>query len=203
MRIDKKTRIVIITLFVAIVLMTIAFATLSKTLNINYNNVTETVQVWNISFINETVNGTPTGTSSVGLNCGDATASGTNVTINSTLLSKPGDKCQWHFRIKNYGTIDGYISNITFTAPKDGSNNTISCTKTNGNAFASCGKVMYKLTTDSLATTKLKRNTVISENENDSNNVIDVYLNAIYDDSDISTDLVQVGALYQVVFSQQ
>ena len=74
------------------------------------------------------------------------------------------------------------------------------CTFTFGNAFAECGNITYKLTTDSAGTTNLKRNTVVSAN----NGTLVVYLTAVYTGSDINaTQITHTNSSYRIVFKQE
>ena len=64
-------------LSVMILGLSIAFAALSATLNINFGNVNQTAQTWNVQFNDSTASVTATegGTSATGRSCGTASVS--------------------------------------------------------------------------------------------------------------------------------
>ena len=94
---NKSMIAIIAILVIALITLSIAFAALSATLNINFGNVNQTAQTWNVQFKDSTASVTATegGTSATGRSCGTASVSATQVTVANTELSKPGDKCTW------------------------------------------------------------------------------------------------------------
>ena len=132
---NKKLYIILFVLCFFVLLISVAFAALSTTLTINFGNVSQSVQTWNIHFASENIqtssNTTITprvfGTSDNGRSCGNATFSNNVLTIGAVTLSKPGDSCSWDVPIKNDGSIDAILSSTTWTSPTGGSS---SCTTT-------------------------------------------------------------------------
>lgn len=188
---NKGVFFVIGCLCVAVVALSIAYAALSTTLNINFGNVTQSQQSWSVGFLGSTATGTATGTSQTGLTCGDATITSDSVSIANTSISKPGDKCVYQFTIKNNGTINANLQTITPVTPSG-----LSCTS-NGASMV-CGNITYKLSTDNAGATLLTSNTGLN-----SNDTLDVYLTAEYTGLEVSNSPeVQTGAGFTLIYNQ-
>ena len=116
----KNKNSLLIILGVALVSLgavSIAFAALSRTLNITHGNVTQNALTWNVGFVAGTYTGDAYGTSSNGRSCGNITATRSTLTVANTTLSKPGDKCSYYLASSNDGSLDAYLQSITYTQP--------------------------------------------------------------------------------------
>ena len=109
---NKSMIVIILVLVIALITLSVAFAALSATLKINFGNVNQTVQTWNVGFdtTGSPKAATASGSSATGRTCGAATITATTVTIANTELSKPDDACRWDLVIKNSGTINAKIT---------------------------------------------------------------------------------------------
>lgn len=183
-----------IVLAVLLLLLGIAYAALSTTLNVNFGDVTQTAQSWDVSFeTNSSITASVAGLGPSGRSCGTASASGQTVTVSNTTLSKPGDRCRWTLKILNNGSINAKLSTISQVAPTG-----VSCTE-NTKASMICGNITYKITTDSSGNNLIAVNKTINANSN-----LNVYLFAYYSGADIHTgDIVQSNASFSLVFSQK
>lgn len=188
---NKSLYVIVLILCVAVAGLSIAYAALSTTLRINFGTVTQTQQSWNVAFLGSSATGTPTGTSNTGLSCGTATITPEQVTVAATELSKPGDKCVYELTIKNSGTINANLANITPVSPES-----VSCT--NSGASLVCGNITYKLTTDNAGETLLTTNRALGPNDTET-----VYLTAEFTgDAAVSTAVVQTGAGFTLLYNQ-
>lgn len=196
---SKLTTFLIVLCFMVGVL-SVAFAALSTTLNINFSKVTQTAQTWDVGFditgssngTSITVNGSTGGTSTTGRSCGAATVSKESVTIANTSLSKPGDKCTWNLTIKNGGTISAKLSNITSTKPTESS---VTCT--GSGASLVCGNITYKLATNTSGTL-LTKDSVLAGGSS-----LPVYLIAQYTGSNVNNSSIeQTGTKFTLTYSQ-
>lgn len=156
---DRKSMYIsIIALIVAVLGVTIGYAVLSTTLNINFGNVTQNAMTWDVGFVGTSVEGVSDGTSNTGRSCGTASVTSSTVTLATTSLSKPGDKCTYPLKIKNNGGIVAKLTAITPKSPTD-----ISCTSTEASMV--CGNITYKLASDADGTTSLPINTTLDVEE--------------------------------------
>ena len=149
----KNYTIAIISSVVLLLGVAIAYALLSTTLNVTVNAVTQSVQTWNIAFGATSYTPTKIGSSDTGRTCGNASVSGTVLTVAATTLSKPGDGCRYALTVKNSGTIGAILNSITQTNPSG--NGAGTCTASNNNATLTCGNITYKFTTDTAGNTAL------------------------------------------------
>lgn len=177
MKKDKSIIFVIFILMIATLALSIAFSSLSTLLNINYGDVNQSAQTWDVGF---DTSGSPlaassTGTSAAGRICGAATITKDSVSVADTQLSKPGDTCTWSLTIQNLGTIDAKLNSVT---PIIGEN---SCT-ISGSSIE-CGNITYKLATDQAGTTLLSSQ--INSTLAKTNGTKDVYLIATYSSNSI------------------
>ena len=193
---NKGVYIIIGFLLFTVAGLSIAFAALSTSLNINFGNVTQTRHSWNVHF--KPVSGLAaqeTKTSTTGFSCGTASTSSNKltVTVTNTQLSKPDDKCVWALEIQNEGTIDASLATITAVQPT-------SKTCTISGASMICGNVTYKLTTDAAGNTPLTLNSTVSSSSN-----LPVYLVAMYNDStlDDSINETQSSAGFTLIYNQK
>ena len=154
MKNTNKLYIMLAIVLVAVVVLGVAYAAMSKVLTITSGKVTQSALSWNVAFdtASTTVNATAGGTSATGRTCGAATVSASTLTFADTTLSKPGDTCTWSFTIKNTGSIAAKVSGFAYTKPVS------SCT-TSG-ATMTCGKLTYKITTN--GSTELAQNSTIA-----------------------------------------
>ena len=170
----KGSYIIMGVLSVMILGLSIAFAALSATLNINFGNVNQTVQTWNVGFdtTGSPKAATASGSSATGRTCGAATITATTVTIANTELSKPDDACRWDLVIKNSGTINAKITGITATNP---TGTGVSCT--GSGAQIVCGNITYTLAKNTGGSTLLSTSDTIPAT---TGNTLNVYLIAKY-----------------------
>lgn len=195
---NEKTLYVIIGVLCFVVVgLSIAFAALSSQLNINFGAVSQGDQTWNVAFeTNNSIQPVVFGTSDVGRNCGNASASLTQVSISNTNLSKPDDGCRWPLKIKNTGTITAKLSSIIFTQPT-GIND---CVISEHESSMVCGNITYKLTKDVDGTILLSDATDIIEGGTD----LPVYMFALYTGADVSgTQIQHSDVSLELNFSQQ
>ena len=99
--------VVIVFLAIAVLVMSVGFATYTEQLEIN-GTATFKKASWDVRFDTATYNETSTITSSAH-NVGDKT-----ITYSVT-LPKPGDTFSFTVNVKNYGTIDAELKKITMT----------------------------------------------------------------------------------------
>jgi len=137
----KRLYIIMCSLAVAVVGLSVAYAALSQTLNITLATVTQSPQQWNVAFVTGTVTPTANGTSTTGLECGNATVTESQVSIESIKLSKPDDICTYPLTIKNTGTIAAKLNQIVVNEPSS-----LTCDKSG--ASMQCGNITYKLVTN-------------------------------------------------------
>lgn len=177
----------------SVIALSVAFAALSNTLTINFGNVVQQVETWNVCFNTTIAAPTPGGTSNVGRSCGSATANCGAVTIADTSLSKPGDSCTWNLQVKNTGSIGAKFNAITATAPSG-----VSCTNTDSNATMTCGNIKYTLTTN--GTTPLATGGTVAA----STGTMAVVLKAEYVGTGVNGSVItQTGAKFTLGFVQQ
>ena len=196
MKKDKLIIFVIFILMIATLALSIAFSSLSTLLNINYGDVNQTAQTWDVGF---DISGSPlaassTGTSPAGRICGAATITKDSVSVADTQLSKPGDTCTWALTVKNNGTIDAELNSVT---PITGEN---SCT-ISGSSME-CGNITYKLATDTAGTTLLSSqlNSTLAK----TNGTKDVYLIATYSSNSIGgSSNTQSGIGFTILYNQK
>lgn len=137
---NKVQNIVLGVLAVALIGITVAYATLTQQLKIN-GTATVKAGTWDVHF--ENLQGSVTGsavldtsTSKLGIQTGSTTISGKLGT-----LSKPGDSITYTFDIVNKGNIPAILSSVpTISTP--------SCSATSNDAGATtvCGNLTYTLT---------------------------------------------------------
>ena len=135
----------IITLSVLVVLVigiTIVYAALSVSLKVSTSNVTQNIASWNVGFAQATtVKGYAQNSSgsTTGISCGNASATTNSISIEKSVLTKPGDICYWDFTLKNSGTIDAKLTSVTVTSPKE-----VSCSKNDEKQYV-CGNIAYSI----------------------------------------------------------
>ena len=196
MKKDKSIIFVIFILMIATLALSIAFSSLSTLLNINYGDVNQSAQTWDVGF---DTSGSPlaassTGTSAAGRICGAATITKDSVSVADTQLSKPGDTCTWALSIQNLGTIDAKLNSVT---PIIGEN---SCT-ISGSSME-CGNITYKLATDQAGTTLLSSQ--INSTLAKTNGTKDVYLIATYSSNSIGgSSNTQSGIGFTILYNQK
>lgn len=196
MKKDKSIIFVIFILIIATLALSIAFSSLSTLLNINYGDVNQSAQTWDVGF---DTSGSPlaassTGTSAAGRICGAATITKDSVSVADTQLSKPGDTCTWSLTIQNLGTIDAKLNSVT---PIIGEN---SCT-ISGSSME-CGNITYKLATDQAGTTLLSSQ--INSTLAKTNGTKDVYLIATYSSNSIGgSSNTQSGIGFTILYNQK
>ncbi len=205
-RLNRKMRIITIILFIIIGVISLAYAALSSTMTVTYNNVKQQALIWQVGFHEGNVSKTTTGSgSTTGLLCGNAYATATTVTVGNTSLSKPGDKCIWHLVVENKGDIDAKLSTIAATAP---TGTDVSCTIASAKNQMTCGNIIYSLNTDDNGTLLTTTNTVVSKRASASSpGTLDVYLIAEYKSSvtslTLTSNIVQSSAKFTLNFTQQ
>lgn len=188
----NNLNMIIFTLVLSLGCLTIAYAVLSTTLNISFGNVTQNAITWDVGFEGTTVEGVSGGTSDTGRSCGLASLTSNTVTLASTSLSKPGDKCTYPLKIKNNGGIVAELAAITPRSPTD-----ISCTATGPSMV--CGNITYKLANDSEGTTSLSLNTTLGIEEEKI-----AYLVVSYTGNTLnSTSVTQANGGFTITYNQK
>ena len=147
----------IVALFVAVIGLSVAFAAMSRTLQINGTATIATAK-WDIHFENlvgpgvdgAEAKGTGAATVEKAPSISDS-ANGESTVIGDykVTLTKPGDSVTYNFKVTNEGTINAKIGTFTKTAPvcnpatdvKDGD-----ATATEEDAALVCGNLTYTLT---------------------------------------------------------
>lgn len=169
----------------------VAYAALSATLNITFNNVTQNSVTWGVGFQGSSATGQFDGTSSTSSSCGNATITPSSVSIADTELSKPGDKCTYTLTVKNTGTISAKLNTITPTSPSD-----VSCT-INGASMV-CGNITYKLLTNTANNTPLSTGGILAAND-----TLTIYLVTEFTGPNIVTSpVVHSGAKFALYYIQ-
>lgn len=125
----------IIALSIALVIMSVGYATYSQTLNINGTS-TFTASKWDVRFDTGTFSETTT-TKATTKDVGNTT-----ITYDVT-LAKPGDKYSFTVNAKNFGTIDAKMTKITLSGLTEAQQKYISYK-------VSYNNVEYTSTTDNL-----------------------------------------------------
>ena len=183
--------------FISTIIIGIAYAALSATLDVTFGNVTQNVLTWNVGFDTTTsTSATVGGTSATGRSCGTLTLSSSSVTVSDTTLSKPDDSCRWTLKIKNTGTIAAKLTAISSTSAT-GTN--VTCTVPTANkAQMVCGNITYSITTNTTGTTVLTTGAPLASNGSRT-----VYLFAKYTGEGVNaTAVTQSGATFTIVYSQ-
>lgn len=190
----RKLYYILITLICICIFLSVAYAALSTTLNINFGTVYQDAQTWNVGFeSNNSISATKGGFGNTGKSCGTASTNQNVATVNNVNLSKPGDSCMWALKILNSGTINAKLTSIVANYPTtDDTCSTVS------NSKVVCGNITYKITTDNTGNNLLALNEVIN-----SNSYKYVYLYAVYTGTDIhSNEILQSGTSFSLVFTQ-
>lgn len=184
-------------MFVILLSISIAYAALSRTLNVTTNKITQQGLTWNIGFKTGTVTCAVVTDNSGATSCGTATATSNTISGISTSLSGVGDKCSCTFSILNNGTLAGKISAINITSPTGES-----CTKTGSTMV--CGNITYKLHYDTASSTSLvTENDIITAKTGSTATEKVVVLTMEYSGSTASeVDFSQSGFQYNLVFTQ-
>ncbi len=190
-------RNILIVTAVLVAVTSIAFAALSKTLNISANRVTQSAQTWNIGFETGTVNGVLTATDPRMATCGAATVTSDTISGINVILENIGDKCAYTFNLKNNGTIGGKLTNLVVTKPTS-----TSCS-TSGSTMV-CGNITYKLRYDTATSnTLVALNDTIAPKSGSTPTTKIVVLTAEYTGSSLATDdFQQKGFAYTLTYSQ-
>ena len=200
MKNNKSLYLIVGILIISLITLSIAFAALSATLSINFGNVNQSVQTWNVAFTGTSVSGTASGSASTtGRSCGNASIESNKVTVGDTQLSKPGDQCQWKLTVKNNGTIGAKLTSIG--ADYGSNTGCVLGGSNNQRTTVTCGNIIYTLTSDSNATTALPINTSLS-----STNTQDVYVTAKFADNGTLNNgnqtIVQSGVSFTLNYTQ-
>lgn len=192
---------ILVGVIISVIGISVAYAALSANLDVTFQTVTSGGASWNIGF---NTNGTKTGTKSGlnsntdGITCGDATITANSFTIGATTLVKPGDTCTWTATIQNTGDIDGKITGITITKPKNEAGTELTCTIT-GKTTMVCGNITYNVTG-----TGLTEGSTIAKKTGSTPGSITATITASYTGADVSgTAEVQKNAKFTYVFGQK
>ena len=129
--------IIIVVLAIAVLVMSVGFATYSETLNIN-GTATFTAAKWDVRFDKSTQNETST------LKSTTHTVDDRAISYSVT-LPKPGSTFTFTVNVKNYGTIDAALKKITMTGLTEAQQAYITHT-------VNYGGTTYTQTTDNIGT---------------------------------------------------
>ena len=170
----------------------VAFAALSATLTMTFGSVSQNAISWDVAFEGTSATAEVDGTSDTGRSCGTASITPTSVTVASTTLSKPGDKCTYELSVRNNGSILAELSSITPTAPS-----ATSCDVLSGPNMV-CGNITYKLSDSSDGSTSLATNTTLSPSDSQT-----IYLVISYNADFVHSSVItQTGAAFSLVYAQ-
>ncbi len=188
----KQLKFLLLVAMIFVVGTGIAFAALSATLNITFGSITQNPISWSVEFLGTSATAEETTTSSTGFECGTATINSTSVTVASSKLSKPGDKCKYTLTISNSGSLNAKLTTITPTAPSGDTCGTIS----GGNMV--CGNITYRLSDSSDGSTVLPTDTQLNSGQTKT-----VYLIISYNSESLQTSTItQSGAKFSLVYEQ-
>ena len=185
---DKKN-IVIVFLLVIVFVMSVGFALLGSTLELE---ATGTISGdWNVHFVNETFEPI-TKTDGVKVLTAQLDSNALKLTLNTT-FEKPGDKITYEFKVENTGTIDAYLKDVNVVG-KEGNTEAIKLSyavKSNDKATTYAegtiaGQTANATTTPTTAS-MLKKQVNVGENTTTENNYLTVTLEYL----DTTTDLVE------------
>ncbi len=105
---NRRTKLIIIAcLCVVVVGLSIGYALLSASLNINGTAKVEAK--WDVVFLKEEIETTKTGMAE----CDIGKVTGTSIEGMSVILNKPGDSCTFTVPVKNIGTIPARLVDVT------------------------------------------------------------------------------------------
>ena len=175
--------------------LTVAYAALSTTLNIQFGNLTQSALTWDVGFNTGSIAGV---TTNANVTCGSATATKTTISGIKVKLTKSGDKCSYTFQIRNNGTLGASITSIT---PKKPSSTT--CSTASGSTMV-CGNITYKLRYDSAtSSTQPAVGNVLAAKSGSTATTRNVVLTAEYSGTTSSTsDFSQSGFGFTIVYGQ-
>ena len=103
--------LVIAVLAVAVLTMSVGFASFTQTLNIN-GNTTVSASSWNVKFATDTY---AESSGSVTVDSADRTITGTSITY-AVKLTKPGDFYEFTIDVKNSGTVNANLTGVTLSS---------------------------------------------------------------------------------------
>ena len=118
----------LVALIVAVLGLTVAFASLSRTLTIN-GQATMDPATWDIHYVSGTLTHQTGGTATAT----DGSLAATAVSGLSVTLHKPGDTATYAWDVTNAGTIDAHIGTLTFGSQTTVSNAGLTCTNAGDN----------------------------------------------------------------------
>jgi len=191
---DRKTMIISVSaLVIAVITISVAYATLSTTLKVRVGKVTQSSFNWDIKLNSGTVTGIASGTTTT--TCGNATVTESSVSVDEIALSKPGDKCSYKLTVQNKGDVDANLASIAATSPDN-----IACDSTQEGKLV-CGNVVYALAKESSGAEILKRG---EQKIFKTNGTADFYLVVSYDASkNVSNEnIIHTGAGFTVVYNR-
>ena len=172
----KNMYISILTLVVIVACLSIAYAALGATISVKFGKVTQKPLTWDIGFQDGTVAGEAFGTSSTGRSCGNAAVTKDSVTISTTTLSKPDDRCVYALVVENFGGIVARLGSITPVTP-----NGLACDFSVESKMV-CGNLTYKLAQDVDGKIALDDSQIVGINQTKT-----VYLVVSYTGVDVSS----------------
>ena len=109
----RKRNIIIVALFIAILLMAVAYSALATQFLLNGN--AEIISEWNVKITSVTAQDV-----SQGCNAGNPEFTDTTINFDAELV-KPGDYITYLVMIENTGTLDATLDNFTLTPDPNGS----------------------------------------------------------------------------------
>ncbi len=189
----KDTKMLVVIVIGLVLLIGVAYAALSQTLEITTTAVTSSGISWNVGFQSGNVTGTKGGTSTADVVCGTATVTGSSVSVAASTLSKPDDSCTYALVIKNLGDIDATLASVNPSAPTS-----TSCT--NSGASMVCGNITYYLsTTNNVASPTLLTTggTLVK-----TTGTLNVYLIIKYTGTTVGSEVQQNGGKFTLIYNQ-
>ena len=144
---DRKMVGIVIGLLVIVLSgLAIAYSVFQTTVVASVNSVTQ--RTLEVQIVAGTITGQIDSNISGLVSCGTATATATQISGVSPVLSSAGDKCSYTFIVRNQGTLPGKILSIVIASPSG-----TSCTKTGSTMI--CGNITYKLHYNTASSTSL------------------------------------------------
>ena len=145
---NKKSLMILLSVSLFLLLfISVAFAALSTTLNINVGQVNQNPIYWDVGFVGD-YELSEEGTSSTGRVCGSPTITDKSATFSNITLSKPEDACIYDIDVISHSDYTAYLANVDIICPSGvtgSSNNTIGDGTGMATFTQQCGKITYSI----------------------------------------------------------
>lgn len=135
---EKTKNIILGSLIVGMITMTVAYAVLTQTLNINNNTGVIKKSSWSVLFTEKSAGNKavayPAGSATTAVVNTQPTLSATTISGLKATLQVPGDRVEYVFNVENQGDINAILKTFTITKP--------TCTSTDTNAQSICNNYL-------------------------------------------------------------